>query len=265
MEAELLDKLVMKGYEIKGFSHASAILSTDFPEALEDLETVLLDFTIPIIEIVGTGGGETQGTQRLRNQFRKLGWKKGTFTIEKTINNVKHESTTHEIDHVLETSKGIIVLEIEWNNKDPFFDRDLENFKRLHDEGAISLGIIITRGASLQEQMLKLVRAFARDRITNESALKEYGFNPTDRQLAEIEKKIGRPTPLDYSDAWADQFVSDKYGAATTHWRKLMDRIDRGVGHPCPLLFVGLPYQIIDTTVPDDAGSAARKGKKRRQ
>src|SRR5262249_14440838 len=33
---------------------------------------------------------------------------------------------------------GTIALEIEWNNKDPFFDRDLENFKRLHSDGAIS-------------------------------------------------------------------------------------------------------------------------------
>jgi Restriction endonuclease BglII len=35
---------------------------------------------------------------------------------------------------------GVVALEIEWNNKDPFFDRDLENFKRLHAEGAISVG-----------------------------------------------------------------------------------------------------------------------------
>jgi hypothetical protein len=31
---------------------------------------------------------------------------------------------------------GVLALEIEWNN--PFFDRDLENFKRLHANGAIS-------------------------------------------------------------------------------------------------------------------------------
>lgn len=43
----------------------------------------------------------------------------------------------------------MLALEIEWNNKDPFFDRDLENFKRLHAEGAISVGVLITRGASL--------------------------------------------------------------------------------------------------------------------
>ncbi|HSV23752.1 MAG TPA: BglII/BstYI family type II restriction endonuclease [Xanthobacteraceae bacterium] len=41
-----------------------------------------------------------------------------------------------------------MALEIEWNNKDSFFDRDLENFKRLHADGAISVGIIVMRGHS---------------------------------------------------------------------------------------------------------------------
>ena len=37
-----------------------------------------------------------------------------------------------------------------WNSEDPVFDRDLANFKRLHAEGAICVGIDVTRGASLQ-------------------------------------------------------------------------------------------------------------------
>ena len=51
------------------------------------------------------------------------------------------ESVSHEIDHVRTFESGArIALEIEWNNKDPFYDRDLENFKRLHADGAISAG-----------------------------------------------------------------------------------------------------------------------------
>ncbi len=34
-------------------------------------------------------------------------------------------------------------------------------------------------------------------------------------------------------------------GKATTHWRKLDDRIHRGVGNPCPLVFIGLPSSIV--------------------
>lgn len=57
------------------------------------------------------------------------------------------ESPTHKID----CYKNRIALEIEWNNKDPFFDRDLNNFRLLFELRAISVGIIITRCDALQE------------------------------------------------------------------------------------------------------------------
>lgn len=43
-----------------------------------------------------------------------------------------------------------MALELEWNNKDPFFDRDLNNFRLLFDLRAISVGIIMTRCDELQ-------------------------------------------------------------------------------------------------------------------
>ena len=43
-----------------------------------------------------------------------------------------------------------IALELEWNNKDPFFDRDLSNFRLLFDLRAVSVGVIITRCDELQ-------------------------------------------------------------------------------------------------------------------
>ncbi len=69
------------------------------------------------------------------------------------IDHVEKESISHEIDHFHPTDEGTFALEIEWNNKDPFFDRDLENFKRLHAEGVISVGAIVTRGSELQSQL----------------------------------------------------------------------------------------------------------------
>jgi hypothetical protein len=69
------------------------------------------------------------------------------FEVKKVINGREREAISHEVDHVREFLAGILALEIEWNNKDPFFDRDLENFKRLHADGAISVGIIVNRNA----------------------------------------------------------------------------------------------------------------------
>ena len=155
---------------------------------------------------------------------------------------------SHEIDHVRTFDSGArIALEIEWNNKDPFYDRDLENFKRLHADGAISAGIIVTRGRSLHENMRSLVRRFVDERqIQTLDDLRQWGYDPTSRQRAAINKRINRArNPLTFREAFTDKFVADKFGEATTHWRKLEDRVHRGVGNPCPLVLIGLPDSIV--------------------
>jgi hypothetical protein len=45
---------------------------------------------------------------------------------------------------------GGMRLEIEWNNKDPFYDRDLNNFRLLFDLRVIEVGVIVTRASNLQ-------------------------------------------------------------------------------------------------------------------
>jgi hypothetical protein len=165
------------------------------------------------------------------------------------------ESISHEVDHVREFEAGTIALEIEWNNKDPFFDRDLENYKRLHSDGAISMGFIITRGKSLHENMRNLVRRFVDERqIQTFDDVKKRGYEPTSKQRKAIEARINRKkNPLRFREAFVDKFVSDKFGEATTHWRKLEDRVQRGVGNPCPLVLVGMP----DTIVTFNEGASA--------
>jgi hypothetical protein len=97
------------------------------------------------------------------------------------VDGEEKESISHEIDHVKRFSTGTFALEIEWNNKDPFFDRDLENFKRLHADGVISIGAIITRGSTLQESLRDIVAQFARkNSIKDRAALATY-YSPTAR------------------------------------------------------------------------------------
>ncbi len=184
-------------------------------------------------------------TQRLRRALAELGWPKHNFIVTKTVDGVPKESTSHEIDHVRRADSGTVAFEIEWNNKDPFFDRDLENFKRLHAEGAISVGGIITRGSVMQSEMLTRVLEFGRRETLNSyDDLLRLDLAPTRPQRNQIDRQVvaGRP----FVEAWASKFVSDKFGMATTHWSKLMDRIARGVGNPCPLVLIGLPASIID-------------------
>jgi hypothetical protein len=245
-ERTVFKSLLEKGFEIEFHSHAKAILSVDFPDAAAQLEQVLLEATVPIQEIIGSGGGEAKGTQRLRRALTAHQWIKGKFTIEKVINGVRRESISHEVDHVRTFANGrAVAAEIEWNNKDPFFDRDLENFKRLHAEGAISIGVIITRGSSLQDALPSLVQRFAEQAgLQSIDDLKGLGVNPTTRQRADVERRMASGGQT-FATAWCNQFCQDKYGQSTTHWRKLEDRVHRGVGNPCPLVLFGLPAAIV--------------------
>ena len=72
------------------------------------------------------------------------------------------------------------------------------------------------------------------------------GVVPTPKQRANILKRADRKKePVPFAEAWTDNFVSNKFGQATTHWEKLIHRVERGVGNPCPLLLIGLPASIV--------------------
>ncbi len=239
----MFQDLRSKGFEIVALHHAEAILEHDMPDAVMDLEQVLGDLRIPVEELVRGGGGEAQVTQRLRRALTDNGWTSHRFEIKKIVDGEEKEATSHKIDHVKRFPKGTFALEIEWNNKDPFFDRDLENFKRLHAEGVISIGGIVTRGSSLQDSLRQLLEDFAeKERIREPSDLGRF-YRPTERQVGMIEQAARSASS--FAVGWAQAFVSDKFGEATTHWRKLQERVRRGVGNPCPLLLIGIPRQVV--------------------
>lgn len=233
-----LSDLESTGFNIHVVNHAKAVLTKDFPGPLEELCNTLRDFRIADVELIRSGGGEAPFTQRLRRSLSNLSWSKTKIFIEKIIDGTRRAAITHEIDHVRETDNGKIALEIEWNNKDPFFDRDLENFQRLHSEGAISVGVIVTRGRSLQDDIQQIVMSCA-DRFGVhgfDDLQLLFNLRPTARQRRSVQDH-----GEDFVSDWSRMFVQDKFGSATTHWEKLMQRIERGVGNPCPLLLIGIP------------------------
>ena len=225
------------GYDIATRNHAKAILVRDFPEALTEICAALAAVSIPDVELIRGGGGESPLTQRLRRSLTDAGWAKRTIVIRKIVDDTETAAMTHEIDHVRTTERGSVALEIEWNNKDPFFDRDLENFQRLHHDGAISVGVVVTRGRSLHDGLQRIVLAFAqRHGVQSFADLTPFEVTPTARQRRMVDQAEGS-----FAEAWAKVFTGDKFGQATTHWAKLEQRLRRGVGNPCPLLLVGIP------------------------
>lgn len=61
------------------------------------------------------------------------------------VDQVERVSPTHLVD----CYRNRIALELEWNNKDPFHDRDLNNFRLLFDLRVISVGVIVTKSNEL--------------------------------------------------------------------------------------------------------------------
>jgi len=176
----------------------------------------LESFRPTLDELRAGGGGRTEFVKRFdsslatRHPDDPQVWGEQNITIDKSIGfggRIEPVSRVrgHEIDMFglgsLEQAFPGVAVEMEWNNKDPFFDRDLINFQALHREGAIAVGVIVTRGPELQDLISGIIRS------------KDGGY---------------------------------KYGASTTHWNKLIPRVDLGGGGECPLLLVGIePERVV--------------------
>lgn len=196
------------GYAYGVTRYADLILRDAFPQRFRDLCEVLGEFRIDVGEMLKGGGSRASHTRRFDSLLEQRGWGKRNISVSKLIDDeLIHATRGHEIDMFATGAKDDpypgIAVEMEWNNKDPFFDRDLLNFMALHREGALAVGIVVTRGPELQ-------------RIIGGTV------------------KTGGTTP------------SVKYGASTTHWDKLVPRINLGGGGECPLLVIGIEPGRID-------------------
>ena len=220
------------GYVYGVTRYADIILAGAFPARLGQVVRSLAAFRITLDELRAGGGGRTEFVRRFDDSLRAQdrSWGKRNITIAKRLgfdDDVREIARVrgHEIDMFgmgeVDLFPGVAV-EMEWNNKDPFYDRDLNNFAALHREGAIAVGVIVTRGPRLHELIGPVIRS------------KQGGF---------------------------------KYGQSTTHWNKLIPRVNLGGGGECPLLLVGIEPERVEgievvAEVRDElaAAEAARHG-----
>lgn len=142
-----LPDFVQEHYEIHEWRHASAVLVKDFPEEWADLVAVLSDFRLKKSHIIVGGGNKSNVARILDAAFQRRGWTTRQFDTEIVVDGTGIQSPTHEIDEY----KNRVAVEVEWNNKDPFFDRDLNNFRLLFELRVVSVGVIITRADELQD------------------------------------------------------------------------------------------------------------------
>ena len=147
MGTEFLPEYILTNDEVHEWKHACAILKSDFPNEWNDLIELLLSFRLKKSWIMEPGGRKSQVSTSIDSFLYERKWIEKEFDTAVMVDEELMESPTHKVD----CYKNHIALEIEWNNKDPFFDRDLNNFRLLFDLRAISVGIIITRCDNLQK------------------------------------------------------------------------------------------------------------------
>lgn len=174
-------------FSIEEREHAVSILKYDFPSEWKDILDLLDNFWLTKEMVVAPGGNKSSISTTIDRFLQQRGWAERGFDTKLVVDGVEIPSPTHKIDNF----KNGVGVEVEWNNKDPFFDRDLNNFRLLRQLKTLSVGVIITRMTELQK----------------------------------IFRDAGQKTAK---------------GAATTHWDKLIPKVDGGGAGGCPLLLIGL-------------------------
>jgi hypothetical protein len=216
MALSQLPKFIRENYTVGEWRHATSILATDFPELFAELCDVLIRFRLRKSEVVVGGGSKSKIAGWIDGELRAKGWAERQFRTAFQVDERRIESPTHKVDCYKSNAAGGVGFEIEWNNKDPFFDRDLNNFRLLFDLRTISVGVILTRSEDLKELFRDLT---------------EKGLKP-----------------------------GSSFGESTTHWGKLVPRLEGGAGGGCPVLALGITRKLYAEDVTDAEARALIAG-----
>lgn len=147
MSLDLLPRFVREHYETHEWKHACAILKQDFVDEWNDVMEVLTEFRLKKSWITNPGGRKSKVSEFIDRFLYDRGWTEKEFQTQMVVDDKTTDTPTHKVD----CFRNRVALEIEWNNKDPFYDRDLNNFRLLFDLRTVSVGIIITRCDDLQK------------------------------------------------------------------------------------------------------------------
>lgn len=154
MAISLLPEFIRTRYEVHEWKHACAILRYDFPNEWKDICDLLVEFRLKKSWITVGGGRKSKVAEHIDGFLYDRDWEEKQFLTQIKVDAAPRDAPTHKVD----CFKNRVAVEIEWNNKDPFFDRDLNNFRLLFELRAISVGVIITRTDGLQAILNSLGR-----------------------------------------------------------------------------------------------------------
>lgn len=206
-------------FELYSYRNASSILSRSFPDQFAQIVAALEAFQISKQMIREPGGSKGPIAKYVDTLFTNE-WNETRITADLHVklihaqrkNEILEEYTrTGYLDgHRIDFVSGRVALDLEWNSKDQTYDRDLYAFSAFYDAGAIDVGVIITRGSSLNNAFFK--------------------------SLGKVLKKDGSE---------GKEEVYKKFGASTTWMGKLLYRLDAGRNGGCPVLAIGITPECI--------------------
>jgi hypothetical protein len=224
---------IRQKYELLSYRNAAIILSDSRRSEFNELLEALRSFNISSEMIRKAGGNESDIPKFMAASLRPHSWyetiiqgdlavrltwreqigmtKRGKPLFGTKSREIRRERYLdgHKIDFV----KGRVAFDMEWNSKDQTFDRDLYAFNAFFLSGVIDVGVLVTRGASL---------------------------NPVLRSLGQALKKDGTPETKFVKGDVLPRMTHEKYGASTTWWGKLIYRLNAGRNGGCPVLAVGI-------------------------
>lgn len=149
---DLVPQDIRATWEVHEWRNAAGVLVTAKPSEWKDVMGCLRAFRFNTQEIVVGGGNRSVLSRKFDKYLADLGWKETQFHTSIKVDESVRESPTHKVDNY----KNGVGLELEWNNKDPFYDRDLNNFRLLFELRVIEVGIIVTRCTHLQNIFKRL-------------------------------------------------------------------------------------------------------------
>lgn len=216
---------------------ASAIAGTN-PKEFGDILSVLDNFWLTLASLTDPGKNKGVIAKTLDAAFRQKGWREAghdsetTFTLrlqpyaeggekKAEVRTYKFETHGHKVDNV----HGRVALDVEWNAKDGNLDRDLANFRALHEAAVIDAAVMVTR----HQERTK----YAANYLAEKGNVIRYN--------AKGARKILLAT------------------TTTTNLEKLIPRLEVGNAGGCPILAVALT-ELCYKAGPDDPALPPFKG-----
>ena len=151
-------EFVQRHYEIHDHQYALGTLNTDYPDEWYEIVDALYEFRLLRSEILDPGGSKSKIAMRVDGVLTdRYGWRETGFEAQLRLEMKRQGKRVDSIEmppdpgHKIDCYKNKIGVETEWNSKDQTFDRDLVNFRRLHEWGVLAVGVIITRQTELHD------------------------------------------------------------------------------------------------------------------